>query len=186
MFALAARTEVGEACLLSLGSDSNRRSAAGTGPPAPSVNGVTLTGNRRHEVAPHQVAGSQVEAAEPLVIKLVGWRPGIEPQPPERLALIDVADAGADALLQQQLSQRRRFRTPGAADHLIEVEGIDQDIGAEVGDRSSGIDHQLHDRRREADRHHLIEGEHGGGASLGLAPALARPVEMPRSGHPHM
>src|SRR2546430_16173287 len=116
MFALAARTEVREARLLSLGTDSNRGLAAGTGPPAPSVDGVTLAGNRRHEVSPHQVAGGQVEVAEPLIIKLGGWHPGVEPQSPERLTLIDVADAGADALLQQQLSQRRRFRKPGAAD----------------------------------------------------------------------
>ena len=79
MFALAARTEVREARLLSLGMDSNRGPAAATGPPAPSVDGVTLAGDRRQEVAPHEIAGGQVEVAEPVVIKLGGWHPGVEP-----------------------------------------------------------------------------------------------------------
>src|SRR2546423_12825283 len=109
MFALAARTEVREARLLSLGTDSNRGAAAGTRPSAPSVDGVTLAGDRHHEVSPHQIAGGQVEVAEPLIIKLGGWHPGVEPQRPERLTLIDVADAGANALLQQKLPQGGRL-----------------------------------------------------------------------------
>jgi hypothetical protein len=70
---------------------------------------VSLPADRRGEVASHQIPSRQVEATERLVFEACGSRPGIEAQLPERLALIDVADAGTDALLQQELAQRRYF-----------------------------------------------------------------------------
>jgi hypothetical protein len=63
------------------------------------VDSVPLAGDRRHEVAAHHVAGCQIEQAKPLVIQLGGPHPGIQPKRPERLALIDVANTRAHALL---------------------------------------------------------------------------------------
>jgi hypothetical protein len=61
---------------------------------------MPLAGNRRHEVAAHQVAGCGVKPAKALVIQLRRAHPRIQAMPPERFALIDVADAGTDPLLQ--------------------------------------------------------------------------------------
>src|ERR1700674_1784734 len=112
-FALAARTVIGQAGLVSLGSDSNRRPAAGTWAPATAVDRVALARNRRDEVGAHQAAGGQVKLAKPRVIELGGRHPGVQPERPERLTLIDVADAGADALLEQQLAERGCLRPAG-------------------------------------------------------------------------
>ena len=73
-----------------------------------------------------------------------------------------------------------------ALDDGVEVEWIDQDIRAEVGDGCLGIANQLHDGRGEADHNDIIEAQDGGGAPFRLAPALTRPIHMPRAGHPHV
>src|ERR1700674_649614 len=185
-FALAARTVIGQAGLVSLGSDSNRRPAAGTWAPATAVDRVALARNRRDEGGAHQAAGGQVKLAKPRVIELGGRHPGVQPERPERLTLIDVADTGADPLLEQQLSEGGRLRPARALDDGIQIEGIDQDIRPEVGYGCLGIANQLHDWRGEADRNHVIEAEHRGGPPFRLAPALARPIHMPRPGHPHV
>ncbi len=169
-----------------LGSDSNRSAAARTRPSTAPVDGMPLPGDWRHQVAPHQVARRYVKLAKPLVIQLDRALPRIQAKRPERLALIDVADPGADALLQEQLTQRGSFGLAGAADHLVNVKRIDQDVGSQVRHWLSGVPNQLHDRRGEADRHDIIETQHSGDASLRLAPVLAHPVEVPGTGHPHV
>src|ERR1700737_4526658 len=115
-FALAARTVIGEPRLVALGSDSNRRPAARTWASAPAVDRMALARDRRHEVGSHQVAGGQVKLAKPRVIELGGRHPGVQPECPERLTLIDIADAGADALLEQQLAERGCLRPAGGPD----------------------------------------------------------------------
>jgi hypothetical protein len=55
-----------------------------------------------------------------------------------------------------------------------------------VRHRLSGIADQLHDRRGKADRDDIIETQNRGGAPLRLTPALANPVEVPGTGHPHV
>ena len=105
---------------------------------------------------------------------------------PERFALINVADARADLLLQQQLSKGGCLRPSSAADDLLEVERIDQDIRSQVRHRLSGIAHQLHDGRGKADGHDVIETQHRRGAPFRLAPAFACPVQVPGAGHPHV
>jgi len=150
------------------------------------MNRMALAGDRRHEVGTHQIASGQVKAAKPLVIELGRRHPGVQFERPERFTLIDVADAGAHPLLEEQLSKGGCVRPASTADDLIEVERIDQDIGSQVRHRLSGIANQLHDGRSEADRHDVIEAQHGGGAPLRLAPALTDPVEVPRARHPHV
>ena len=140
-----------------LGSDSNRRSAPWTGSSAASVDGMVLAGHWRHQVAAHQVAGGGVKLAKALVIQLGGAHPGIQAMGPQRFALIDVADASADTLLQQQLPQGRCLQLAGAAEDLLEVERVDQDIRSQVRHRLSGIANQLHHGRGEADRDDVIE-----------------------------
>ena len=85
---------------MALGSDSNRRPAAGTRSSAAPVDRMALAGNWCHKIAAHQVAGRRVNPAKALVIQLGRARPRIQAMRPERFALIDVADPGADALLQ--------------------------------------------------------------------------------------
>jgi len=143
------------------------------------MDGVVLADYRSYKVATHHVTRGQVKPAEPLVIQPGRRHPGIEPERPERFTLIDVADAGAHALLQEQLSKGGRVGPAGTPDDLIQMKGIDQDIRPEVGHRRLGIANQLHDGRGEAHRHDIRERQHRGGAPRRLAPALARVIEMP-------
>src|SRR3989442_13157517 len=94
-FALAARTEIGEPRLLPLHLYFDRRCAAWTGSSSPPMDRVVLAGDRCHEGSAHQVAGGEVKPPPAGVIQRSGRHPGIQPKGPERLALIDVADAGA-------------------------------------------------------------------------------------------
>src|SRR2546423_10658783 len=183
---LAPRTEISEASLVSLGMDLNRRPAAWTGSSAPAMDRMALSGDRRYEVAAHQVAGPQVKLAQALVIQLRRTHPGIEAKSPERFALVDVANTRTHALLQQQLAEGGCFRDASAADDLVEVERIDQDIRSQVRHRLPGITDQLHDGRGKADGDDIIETQHRGGAPLRLAPALTDAVEVPGAGHPHV
>ena len=105
---------------------------------------------------------------------------------PECLALVDVADAGADALLEQQLADRPRLRKTGAPDHLVEVERLGENVRTQVLHRLAVVAHHLDDRSREQNRHRTIEVEHGPRPALGLPPALPGPVKMPGTGHPHV
>src|SRR3989442_12884649 len=185
-FALAARTEIGEPRLLPLPPYFDRRCAAWKGSSPPPMDRVVLAGDRCHEVSAHQVAGVEVKPPQPVVIQRSGRHPGIQPKGPERLALIDVADAGADTLLQQQLTERGCLRAASAADDAIQIEWVDEDIRSEMGNRCLGIANQLHHGRGEANRHDVVKAQHRGGAPGRLAPALARSVEVPRAGHPHV
>src|SRR3989442_3404129 len=127
-FALAARTEIGEPRLLPLHPCFDRRSAAWTRPSSTAVDRMAGAGDRRKDAATHQVARGHVERAKPLVIQRSRRHPGIQPKRPERLALIDVADAGADTLLQQQLTKRGCLRAASAADDAIQIKRVDQDV----------------------------------------------------------
>ena len=102
-----------------LGSDSNRRPAARTRSSTARVNSMALAGNGCHKVAAHQVAGGGVKLAKALVIQLGGAHPGIQAMGPQRFALIDVADAGADTLLQQELPQGRSLQLACTAEDLL-------------------------------------------------------------------
>ena len=84
-----------------LGSDSNRRPAARTRSSTARVNSMALAGNGCHKVAAHQVPGRLIELAKPLIIQFGGEHPRIQAKPPKRFAFIDVADAGANTLLQE-------------------------------------------------------------------------------------
>src|SRR5207245_5184786 len=146
---LAARAEIGHATLLPVRADPDRRSAAWTGSSATAMDRVALAGDRRHEVATHQLARRQVELAKPGIIHVCAWHPGIQPERPERLALIDVADAGTDPLLEQQLPEGGRIRAAGAADNRVQIESVDQDVGYQLGDRCLRVAKNLHHGRRE-------------------------------------
>ena len=164
----------------------DRRPAAWTRSAAPSVDRMSLPGDWRHEVAAHQVARRGIEPAKAVVVQLGRAHPRIQAMAPERFALIDVADARADPLFQKQLSKSGCLGSTGTPDDLLEVERIDQDIRSEVRDWLSGIANQLHNGRGEADRHHILETQHRGGAPLRLAPAFANAVEVPGAGHAHV
>ena len=101
---LAAGTVVRESSLRPLGLDANRRATPGARPAASRMNRVPLAVDRRDQVASHQVARGAVEVTQRLVVEIRRGAPGVEAQLPERLALIDVADPGADALLEQQFA----------------------------------------------------------------------------------
>ena len=105
---------------------------------------------------------------------------------PERFALIDVADARADPLFQQQLSKGGCLGPAGAADDLLELERIDQDVRSQVRHGLPGVANQLHDGRGKADGHDVIETQHRRRAPLRLAPAFAYSVQVPGAGHSHV
>src|SRR5436190_17008189 len=140
---LTAGTKIREPRLRALGLNSNRHFAPGTRPAAASVDRRTLLGDRREQVPSHELPGRSVDPSQPRLIELCRRRPGVEPQCPERLALIDVAHAGADALVEEQFSNGGSVRPAGASDHFIQIERIDQDIGPEVSDWEALVDHQL-------------------------------------------
>jgi len=143
-------------------------------------------GDRRQEISSHELPGRRIDAAQRRLIEFCGRRPGIEPQRPQGLALIDVAYAGADALLKEQFGNAGGLRSAGAPDHFIQVERIDEDVGPQVAHRQPLVDDQLHEGSGKAHGNGFREGQHGSGAPLRLAPALARPVDMPGAGHPHV
>ncbi len=143
------------------------------------MHGMSLADDRCDQVAAHQVARCQVKLAKSLVLQLGRRHPGVEPECPERFTLIDVADARAYPLFQQQLSEGGRLGAAGAQEDLIQIEWIDQDIRSKVSDRRLGVANQLHDWRGEADRDDIVETQHRGGAPLGLAPALTRAIQVP-------
>jgi|SRR5579864_6029746 len=105
---------------------------------------------------------------------------------PQRLALVDVADAGADALIKQQLPERWPIRLPSSLDHTVELERLGENVRTEISDRLPRVGGQLHDRSGKADGDNVLEGQHGGRPPFGLPPSLARPVEMPGAGHAHV
>ena len=183
---LAAWAEVGQPRVFALRSNSNGASTSRTGTPASAVDGVALAGNRRHEIATHEVPRRRIEAAQPFFIHFRGRAPWVKPLNPERLALIDVADAGADALIKQQFTKPRGSADSNPPDDLVEIKRISEDVGSQVRERQSRVGYQFHDRRSEADCDHIVEGEHGCGTALGLAPPLSSPVQVPRTMHAHM
>ena len=63
---------------------------------------------------------------------------------PEGFALIDVADAGADPLVEQELADRRPVRLPSSPHDFIQVEMLRQDIRAQVLHRLAAVAYHLH------------------------------------------
>jgi hypothetical protein len=105
---------------------------------------------------------------------------------PERLALIDVADAGADALIEQQFAKSRAIRVTRSLHHTLELERLGEDIRSQVGDSLMGVNGQLHDGRIEADRDHVVERQDGRRTAFRLTPSLPWAIDVPRPGHPHV
>src|SRR5439155_1564594 len=159
--ALATGTEIGEPRRRPLGADSNWQSAPGTRLAASPMDRRALTGERCQEIPSHELPGRRIDAAQRRLIEFCGRRPGIEPQRPQCLALIDVAYAGADALLEEQFVNAGGLRSAGAPDHFIQVERIDEDVWPQVADRQALVDDQLHEGRGKAHGNGFREGQHG-------------------------
>src|SRR5438067_10951141 len=102
--ALAAGTEVGEPRRHPLRADSNWQFAPGTRSAAAPMDRRALTGERCKEIPSHELPGRRVDPAQRRLIEFCRRRPGIEPQRPQRPALIDVAYAGADPLREEQVA----------------------------------------------------------------------------------
>ncbi len=144
--------------------------------------GKSLAGQR----PAHQVPGSQVQLPELVVTERRRRHPRVDAVHPERLALVDVADARADPLVEQQLTERRRLRQPSSPHDFFRVEPLRQDVWAQVFNGPAAVAHHLYDRRREEDGDRIIETEHRPRAALRLPPTLTGSVEMPGAGHPHV
>ncbi len=105
---------------------------------------------------------------------------------PQRLALVDVADAGADALIKQQLAKGWPIRLPSSLDHGVELERLTENVRTKMSDRLPRVGGQLHDRGGKTDGDGVLEVQHGGRPPFGLPPSLARPVQVPGAGHAHV
>jgi hypothetical protein len=110
--------------MLTLRLNANRHAASRTGTPATSVHSVPLPRNRRHQVAAHESARRGIKSPQRFVVECCSGLPRIKPVAPERLALIDVADACAYALIQQELAEHCWSQASGAPNDLVKVERI--------------------------------------------------------------
>src|SRR5205823_6032360 len=109
---LAGGTPVGPAGLRPLLPGGDPGAAARAGTALPSVHGGGPAGREAAregatgEVRAQRVADGREELPELLVAQLGARFPGVESPLPEALALVDVADAAADPLVEQQLTER--------------------------------------------------------------------------------
>jgi hypothetical protein len=107
----------------------------------------------------------------------------------EEFALVDVADAGKCALVQQRLAEAKGAAGSEAAKRLGGVESGSEEVGAEGVDFCVVIaGDQSHNRRIKTDGHHgatvaLFYAEDHDGTRLAAPPPLAGPVKMPESVH---
>lgn len=176
--ALALRAEVGQTRPLALRLDADWRTASRARSSASSVNGVSVTAQWCQQTATHQVPRRQVQLSKELVIDHRRRLPRIDPVDPQRLAFVDIADAGANTLVKEEFPNGGR-RCPGTSNYLIEVKGLDQDVRAQMSDRLLGIGHEFHLWCSETHRHNVIEAKHHGRGPGRLSPALAQPIQMP-------
>jgi hypothetical protein len=127
----------------------------------------------------HQLAGGRVDPAQRPVVERGGPGPGVEPQPPQAVALVDVADSGTNALVEEELAEGPVTAGAGARHHPVEVEALGEDVGPEVAGRRAVVGAQLDHRGVEADRDRVVDLEDGARAVRGLAPALGWRVQVP-------
>ena len=195
---LAARAPVGHPGLLAVAADLDRRAATEARLPVPAVDGhafrtagqggaarlVEVGLEERRRGVQQREAGVQVEGAH--------GRQRVHAAGPEHLALVDVADTGRDALIEEHLGRGGGLvaELRDALHRAGDVDGGVAEIGPEQA--TTGMRRQvtgaerLHHGGVEADgleALHLDGGAHVAGA---LAPALPRPVQVPRPGHPHV
>ena len=83
---------------------------------------MALPGDPCHEVAAHQVARAEVKPPKVVVIQVGRTHPCIQLECPQCLTLIDVADAGTNPLLQEQLPKRGCVRAAGASDYRVQID----------------------------------------------------------------
>jgi hypothetical protein len=69
---------------------------------------MALAGSGRQQTATHQIARCSVEPSQDVIFEELGRPPGIKPIDPKRLAFVDVADAGADPLVEQEFADGLR------------------------------------------------------------------------------
>src|SRR5437879_5371556 len=172
------------------GGDPGAAAGAGTTPPAVHRGGPAGREAAREgpggDVRAQRVSDGAEEVAELLVAQLGARPPGVEPPLPETLALVDVADAAADPLVQEQLSERGGAERPCPSDHLVQPQIVPEKVRPQVADRLLGLPHQLDDRGCEADRHSVAKVQDGARLPLGPPPSLGLPVQVPRASHPHV
>ncbi len=98
------------------------------------------------------------------------------------LALVHVADAGADLLIEQRVGQLGpRFERAKAANALVDVCIRVAEVGAEVLDAWPRRDR--HRRRGETHGGPAVDVDHHASEVGGLPPPLARRMEVPAAGH---
>ena len=102
-------------------------------------------------------------------------------------ALVDIADAGHRALVQQRVPELFPVACPEPAQCFNRVECAAQQVRTELHENSRApqvrVGQELDGRRVEGHRHRLSRLEHGTGLTLGPPPRLARPIPMPRPAH---
>ena len=145
------------------------------------------------EVGPEERAGRLPQRPPGVDVERGDRGQRVHAAGPQHLALVDVAHARGDALVQQQLGRRGRLVAElGDALHAlghvdVRVAQVRPERGPPAGVVGEvlgleGLDHggvEAHG----LEALDLDDRPHAAGA---LAPPLARPVQVPRAGHPHV
>ncbi len=106
----------------------------------------------------------------------------------QRFALVDVADARSEPLIEQHVADLRTWIGPvlDPTKNLIDIDGVNAEIGSEVIELTVASSADGDHRRSEAHRHRLSGLEHRAGEVTRLSPASTTGVEVPAPGHPEM
>jgi hypothetical protein len=132
------------------------------------------------------------QAAQGLVVNLCQRPGGMDSLEETQLAAIDVAQAGRCPLVDQPGAEGgcAEARLAQAAQRLLDIEAGSQQLGPQARElrmdgQRPGVE-QLYRRRIEADAHDGGSFEHGHRPRRRAAPALTRPVAVPRAVHPEV
>src|SRR5438270_3252358 len=119
------------------GSNPDRALAPRTRPAAPAVHGSSpISGKSAPKVSravrPHCLPRGFEQGSKSLVVELTYRFPRVDLRAPQRLASIDVADAGDHALVEQHLTDRSSIEFPRSGDSFGERPILRQDVRTKV------------------------------------------------------
>src|SRR5947209_2350053 len=154
---LARGAPVGHSGVLALGFELDPGATARAGPPGAAVDGAPAVAGKAAGVAaakvgPHGRAHRLEQLPKAGVGEAARGRPGIDPLPPQRLAAVDVADAGHHALVEKDVADRPGVDAPGILERVVGGPTFGEDVRPKVAERRLLVPDQIDDRRREAQR----------------------------------
>src|SRR5579872_5573749 len=94
-------------------------------------------------VRAHRLAGGIEDEAQALVVEDRHQRPGIDAASPQRLAAVDIADAGGDALIEQHLADGPGPERPRARDRFGDGPSLGKDVRSKVTDSCADVADEL-------------------------------------------